>query len=160
AARLHPNDAVRIVRALEVHAATGSPISELQRRDRASSQRVAAVQIGLTLPRAELYFRIERRVDEMLEQGLESEVRRLLERGYSPQHGPMRSLGYKEMVQYVMGELSHSEMASATKQSTRRYAKRQMTWFRADPGIVWIDAAANNSATVASRIEAVLETVP
>jgi len=152
AERLHPNDAVRIVRALEVYYVTGRPISELQAEDCAQRKRRPAHQFGLALPRPELYSRINRRVDAMAAAGLEAEVRSLLDLGLSGDLGPMRSLGYKEMVQFIRHELSHSQMLDAIKQSTRRYAKRQQTWFHADKSIDWIDVSALNSAEVAGLI--------
>jgi tRNA dimethylallyltransferase len=157
ARRLHPNDAVRIIRAMEVFHATGVPISEHQRRDRERAVRRPARRFGLTLPRQALYDRIDRRVDEMLSAGLEEEVRRLLGAGYSPELSSMRSLGYNEMTRYVLGQLPWPEAVSAIKQSTRRYAKRQQTWFRGDPEIEWIDVSVRDSATVASRLQGRLD---
>jgi tRNA dimethylallyltransferase len=157
AARLHPNDAVRIVRALEVYYATGVSISEYQSADRSRAKRRSARQFGLTLPRVALNDRIEKRVDDMLAAGLEAEVRGLLRQGFGPELGPMRSLGYKEMVQYINHEIDANEASCAIKQNTRRYAKRQQTWFRADSAIEWIDVSALSSATVASQILARLE---
>lgn len=152
AARLHPNDAVRIVRALEVFEITGTPLSEYQARDRATRPSRPATRIGLTIPRPELYARIGTRVDAMLAAGLEAEVRGLLERGYAPTLGPMRGLGYKEMVSYLSGEIDYTAAIESIKQNTRRFAKRQGTWFRADPLIAWHDVAALSSATVAEAL--------
>ena len=158
ASRLHPNDIVRVVRALEVYYATGITISEFQAKDRRESQPRPANRFGLTLSRSDLYERIEQRVDKMVSSGLEEEVRWLLDHGITAELAPMRSLGYKEMVQYVNGQLDHSGMLSAIKQSTRRYAKRQQTWFNADTAIDWIDVTALTSAEVASQIISRLET--
>jgi tRNA dimethylallyltransferase len=152
AARLHPNDAVRIVRALEVYYATGVPMSEYQAADRSRGIRRAARQFGLTLPRVQLNERIEERVDGMVASGLEHEVRGLLRQGFTSEFGPMRSLGYKEMIQYINQDIDANEASRAIKQNTRRYAKRQQTWFRADRTIEWIDVSALSSATVASQI--------
>ena len=112
--------------------------------------------LGLTLPRPALYARIEARVDSMLAAGLEAEVRGLLDQGYSPTLGPLRSLGYKEMVQYLYGDLEYPLAVEQIKQNTRRYSKRQQTWFHADPQITWFDVSALSSATVADRLEAYL----
>ena len=134
AARLHPNDAVRIVRALEVYRITGKPISEYQDQDKATHRRRPAIQIGLTMPRPLLYERIENRVDAMISEGFEKEVRSLLAQGFAPALGAMKSLGYKEMIQFVMGELDYSGALNAIKQDTRRFAKRQQTWLA--PGMI------------------------
>jgi len=157
AARLHPNDAVRIVRALEVFYATGIAISDFQRNDRERANRRPARRIGLTLPRPELYERINFRVDQMIGAGLEAEVRWLLSHGFPAETGSMKSLGYKEMAQHASGQMGYSETVSAIKQNTRRYAKRQQTWFRGDSAIQWIDVSAHNSATVAGLILSRLE---
>ncbi len=160
AARLHPNDAVRIVRALEVFYATGTAISTFQQHDRDCASRLPARRIGLTIPRPELYERINLRVVQMVDAGLEAEVRWLLSHGFAAETSSMKSLGYKEMVQFVNKQMDYSETVSAIQQSTRRYAKRQETWFRADTAIQWIDVSTLNSAAVASRILSRLENEP
>lgn len=135
AARIHPNDLRRIIRALEVYHQTGQPLSSLQQaepRDPAS-----VLMIGLTMERPALYRRIEERVDQQLRDGLVEEVRGLLDRGYAPGVGPMVGLGYREMSLYLRGEATLEEATALLKRNTRRYAKRQFTWFRADPRIVW-----------------------
>jgi tRNA dimethylallyltransferase len=157
AARLHPNDAVRIVRALEVYCLTGTPISTLHARDRGTAVCRKAYRLGLTMPRPELYARIEQRVDTMLAEGLEAEVRQLLAAGYPPTLGPLQSLGYKEMIQYIRGEFDLTTTRATIKQNTRRFAKRQQTWFRADPRIRWFDVSAFSSATVAKLLHLAIE---
>ncbi len=157
AARLHPNDAVRILRALEVFRVSGRPISQWQAEDRLSRQPRPAFRFGLTLPRPELNARIETRVDAMLAQGLEAEARGLLAQGYKPALGPLRSLGYKEIVAYLRGEMDLPTAIQDIKQNTRRYAKRQQTWFRADPGLAWLDVSELSSATVAAQLLARLQ---
>jgi tRNA dimethylallyltransferase len=139
AARLHPNDRVRILRALEVYASAGRPISELQQEHRFGESPFTALTIGLTLPREALYARIDARVDAMVAAGLEEEVRGLLVRGYGPGLRPMQSIGYSHMLAAIAGELSRAECLRTLKRDTRRFAKRQMTWFRADLGTVWLD---------------------
>lgn len=153
AARLHPNDAIRIVRALEVYLVSHMPLSEHLRRDQSSRSLRHAVQIGLTMPRERLYPRIERRVDSMLEQGLIYEVSGLLSRGFHASLSPMKSLGYKEIALYLGGELDLDTAISLIKQNTRRYAKRQQTWFRTDPALLWIDMAEISSAKAVDMIE-------
>ncbi|MCU0603889.1 MAG: tRNA (adenosine(37)-N6)-dimethylallyltransferase MiaA [Desulfobacterales bacterium] len=137
AARLHPNDAVRILRALEVFEVTGRPISELQREHRFADTPFRALTIGLALEREALYRRIDRRVDAMAAAGLEGEVRRLLSMGYGPELRPMQSIGYSHMAAFIAGAVSREECLRTLRRDTRRFAKRQMTWFRAYPDIVW-----------------------
>jgi tRNA dimethylallyltransferase len=151
AERIHPNDRVRIVRALEVLELTGIPISVQQAEDAARRRPRLSRKFGLTLPRDALYWRIDRRVDAMIAAGLEEEVRRLLARGFSPTLTSLQSLGYKEMVAYLQGECDFQTAVEAIKQNTRRFAKRQMTWFRADPEIVWVDVE-NLTPTQAAEI--------
>ena len=152
AERLHPNDAIRIVRALEVYLATGTPISQFQERDRASQCSRPAIRCGLTLPRPELNARIDARVNSMLEAGLVEEIQVLLQQGYSSELGPMKSLGYKEIVEYLHGELPYDAAVEEIKLNTRRFAKRQQTWFRADRLIHWLDVSELSSAEVAAQI--------
>jgi tRNA dimethylallyltransferase len=137
AARLHPNDAVRILRALEVFEVTGRPISELQREHRFGDTPFRALLIGLFIGREALYRRIDRRVDAMLAAGLEDEVRALLAKGYGPELKSMHSIGYSHMVALIAGSADREECLRTLKRDTRRFAKRQMTWFRAYPEIRW-----------------------
>jgi len=140
ASRIHPNDAVRIIRALEVYHVTGRPISEWQRRQ-PPPEVGKARRFGLTMPRELLYRRINERVERMIAQGWLEEVRRLLESGYDPNLPAMRSLGYAELVQVVQGKLQLQEAVALIQRETRRFAKRQLTWFRADKQIEWVDAS-------------------
>ena len=152
AERLHPNDAIRIVRAVEVFLSTGSPISLFQEQDRSTRRPRPAIRWGLMLPRPLLNTRIDARVDAMLEAGLVDEVQWLLKQGYSGELGPMKSLGYKEIVEYLHGELSYASAVEEIKINTRRFAKRQQTWFRADRLIQWLDVSELSSAEVAAKI--------
>jgi len=137
ASRISPNDPTRIVRALEIHALTGERPSELRAGHNFSDKRYDALKVGLAMDRGELYRRIEGRVDRMIEAGLEDEARRLIEScGAASQ--PLIAVGYREMASYLAGEIDLPEAIRLIKQSTRRFAKRQMTWFRADPEIRWI----------------------
>ncbi|MCR4438829.1 MAG: tRNA (adenosine(37)-N6)-dimethylallyltransferase MiaA [bacterium] len=138
AACLHPNDAQRIIRALEVYESTGVPISLHQARHRPEPS-FGWHFLGLRWPRQELYARIERRVDEMMAEGLEQEVRQLLALGYDERLVSLRTVGYKEMFAFIRGELSLEEAVVQIKQHTRNYAKRQMTWFRRDARVGWVD---------------------
>ena len=140
AARIHPNDTYRIIRALEILATTGQPLSELRHGHGFAKPRYTALQIGLDMPRDALYHRIDQRVELMLSQGLEQEVRALLEQGFDPNLKSMQSLGYRHMVAYLQKRTDRQETVRTLKRDHRRYAKRQLTWFRADPGVHWVQA--------------------
>lgn len=137
ARRLHPRDTARILRALEVFEATGRPISALQQAHRFADSPYASRILGLRLERPALYARIDRRVEEMLAAGLEDEVRGLLAAGLSPASKAMQALGYRHIAAWLEGRIPREEAVRTMKRDTRRYAKRQMTWFRAIPGIRW-----------------------
>lgn len=139
AERIHPNDAFRIIRALEIFETTGRPMSEYHEAHGFSDQPYRVLKLGLLMDREVLYDRINRRVDLMLESGLIAEVQSLLERGYSPDLKSMGSLGYRHVIQYLHGEVTFEETVRTLKRDTRRYAKRQMTWFRADSAIEWFE---------------------
>jgi len=147
--RIHPNDRVRIVRALEVYERTGVPISVQQARDAELRHPRPARKFGLTVARDQLYARIESRVDAMLAAGLVEEVRGLHAKSDMPLPASLQSLGYKEIIACLMGEC---DLVEAIKQNTKRFAKRQLTWFRADPEITWIDTADLSQDEVVSRI--------
>lgn len=150
ARRIHPNDTRRIVRALEVYATTGRPISEMWRKGRGKLRIDRLTMIGLVRDRESLYDRIDRRCELMIEQGLVQETARLLERGYEKALTAGQALGYKEIVGYLRGRCSLEEAVNLIKRNTRRYAKRQLTWFRADPRIEWIDLGTLESVSQAA----------
>lgn len=152
ASRIHPNDAVRIIRALEVYQVTGRPISEWQ-RCQPPPEVGKARRFGLTMPRDMLYRRINERVERMVAQGWLDEVRRLLEAKYDPHLPAMRSLGYGELIQVIQGRLELSEAIALIQRETRRFAKRQLTWFRADKHIEWIDASQGAEQTARRILE-------
>ena len=137
AARLHPNDLFRIVRALEVWECTGKPMSVLQKEHGFRENPFFTLKIGLKLPRSQLYERINRRVEEMMELGLVNEVRELLNRGYGVHLKSMQALGYRHMVQHLINGMKIAEAVRTMKRDTRHYAKRQMTWFGGDQEINW-----------------------
>lgn len=149
AARLHPNDTKRIIRALEVLRLTGKPIDA---HGGDFSNKAGAeipynpVMIGLTMPRAMLYDRINRRVDIMLEQGLVEEARAIYDRNYDRSLPALQGLGYKQLFRVFDGEYTLSEGIEAIKQETRRFAKRQLTWFRRDRRITWLDVSTFENA--------------
>ena len=139
AARLHPADRRRIVRAVEIYRLTGKTITEHDAETRARPPRYRAFTVALSYrDRADLYARIDSRVDEMLAQGLFDEVERLLAEGLSADCTAMQAIGYKEAVLALRGELSRAEATALIKQSSRRYAKRQLTWFGRNEEAHWI----------------------
>jgi len=139
--QLHPNDLFRTIRALEVFESTGIPISFYREQHGFGERPYHTLKIGLEVDRDWLYRRIDQRVDEMIEKGFLQEVERLLEMGYGPGLQPMQSLGYKQMIRFLLKEIDWSEAVRQMKRDTRRYAKRQWTWFRADPEIAWRDVS-------------------
>lgn len=137
ASAMIPSNTRRIVRALEVYRLTGMPISRLhQKTIRIPFEPVFA---GLRWKRERLYDRIDRRAEAMVEEGLVDEVRRLLGMGYSPDENALQTVGYREAVQYLAGEITRDRMIELLKRNSRRFAKRQMTWFRRDRRIRWFD---------------------
>ncbi len=140
AARIQRNDLYRIVRALEVYRLTGLPISVHQQRHRFSAHEFESLTVGLNVARERLYEAINQRFDAMLAAGLIDEVRALLAAGYSPERPPLRTIGYREIAAFVRGEVALDQAIARAKRETRRLAKRQLTWFRSEPGIVWLDA--------------------
>jgi len=137
ARKIHPHNLKRVLRALEVYYLTGIPFSRQGGRKEGPSYRLAV--FGLSMDRALLYRRIEERVEKMLAAGLVEETRGLLRRGYGPELVSMQGLGYKEMADFLTGLTTFKEAVSLLKRNTRRFAKRQLTWFRRDPRIKWID---------------------
>jgi len=143
AKQLNPNDKQRILRGLEVVLSTGRPLSEWHKMPTTKTE-FAYKMFGLSLDRDQLYHRINQRVDRMLQVGLIDEVDRLLQMGYSKSHA-LNAVGYKELIAFRAGEISYNEMVELIKRNSRRYAKRQLTWFRKDQRIQWIDC--NKKAT-------------
>jgi tRNA dimethylallyltransferase len=160
AAKIHPNDRKRIIRALEVLIRTGAPISEQQAADRKRRKPIPAHRFVLYVDRDTLDGRIEARVHEQLESGLEKEVRALLGRGLSPSLNSLRSLGYKEMAAFVLGDSSYEDAIEAIKYNTRRFARRQITWFRAEKNWTWIDVAGKTPEQTAEAIKAKIDLLP
>ena len=137
AKRVHAHDLVRVIRALEVWETCGKPLSTLQKEHGFRQRPFLTLKIGLRRPRAELYDRINKRVEAMMALGFLDEVRGLLRRGYGPQLKSMQTLGYRHLVRYLIDGVSLNETLRTLKRDTRRYAKRQMTWFRKDLEIHW-----------------------
>ena len=140
AARLHPNDVRRVVRAIEIYETTGRPMSSMDGDTRREGPYRMLVY-GLSLPREQMYARINARVDQMMADGLVDEVRALLAQGVEPRRegGAMQAIGYKEIVAALRGETDMDTAVALIKQSSRRYAKRQWTWFRHDLRVQWFD---------------------
>ncbi len=139
AVKIHPNDLRRTVRALEVYYLRDRRMSDFQREHGFREKSYSFKLVFLVRSRAELYPRIERRVDAMIAAGLEAEVKTLMDRGYSSELPSMQGLGYKQFLEHYAGRLSREEAVAFLKRDTRRYAKRQFTWFRREPDTVWID---------------------
>ncbi len=136
---IHPNNVKRVVRALEYHAANGGRISEHNRREREKEAVFQSAYFVLTMDRARLYERIDRRVEQMFEEGLADEVRGLLAGGLSRGAVSMQGLGYKETAAALCGEMTMEEAKARIQRDTRHFAKRQLTWFRRERDVIWLD---------------------
>lgn len=138
AQKIHPNDRARLIRALEVIALTDQPLSSLVQGHGFKENHFKTLKICLNMDRELLYHLINERSLRMMEAGLVAETKKLLEMGYSPELKPMKSLGYRHAVALLKRECDQDEMVRQLQTDTRRYAKRQLTWFRADPDIAWV----------------------
>jgi tRNA dimethylallyltransferase len=140
AARIHPNDKNKTMRAVEVRLLDGTPLSSMFEQKRAALTGFRPIKIGLDPPRELLYARLNKRALKMFEANrLLDEVRSLLSAGVPPQAKPFESLGYKQALQLVLGQITGQQAIESTQQETRRYAKRQQTWFRKEQNVHWID---------------------
>jgi tRNA dimethylallyltransferase len=139
AERLHPNDRVRIIRALEVYLQTGRPISHFRSEHGFSDDPYVCLKIGIAVARRELYRRIDERVDLMMAEGLVREVAGLLSAGFDPRLKPLRAIGFKEICAHLAGEYPLEEAIRLIKRDSRRYAKRQMTWLNREAEIKWVE---------------------
>ncbi len=137
--RIGVNDLYRIVRAIEVFELTGETISAHQRRHRFADIGYDTLTVGVEVERKNLYEAIDRRFDAMVAGGLVGEVRTLTEAGYSPEKPPLSTIGYKQIATYLRGEIPLGDAVAQAKQESRRLAKRQLTWFRREPEIAWLD---------------------
>ena len=135
--KLHPNDYRRVIRALEVHELTGTSIYKLQKKNIAQNDHI--LYIGLTMDREKMYERINKRVDLMLEAGLVEEVKELLKAGVPQDCNSMKGIGYRQVLEYINGDLEYDKMVEILKRDTRHFAKRQLTWFNGMDNILWID---------------------
>lgn len=141
---IHENNRKRVIRALEFFHQTGMPISEHNEEERSKESPYRFAYFVLNDERSHLYERIDRRVDEMLESGLVEEVKSLKERGYTKDMVSMQGLGYKEMLSYLEGEMGLDEAVYTLKRDTRHFAKRQLTWFKREKDVIWIQKDAYN----------------
>ncbi|MDX2495131.1 MAG: tRNA (adenosine(37)-N6)-dimethylallyltransferase MiaA [Desulfuromusa sp.] len=149
ATSIHPNNLIRIVRALEVFATSGRKMSELKAEHRFSEQPYRVLKLAPDFPRDELYSRINCRSEEMLSAGLVKEVKGLVE-DYSFNLKVLQTLGYREVVRYLKEEISAEQMLDDIQKYTRQYAKRQMTWFKKESGIIWVDSSMKSGKVVQS----------
>ncbi len=156
AQKIHPNDVKRIIRALEVIYITGEAFSKYQQQTQ--KQNLSnTIMIGLTKNRDELYNKIEQRVDHMIEKGLVDEVKSLFEQGYDNSITSVQALGYKEIASYLQGEISIEESIRLIKKRTKRFAKRQLSWFKRDGNIYWYNLSKTNLYSVEKDILIMLQ---
>lgn len=151
--KLHINDTRRIIRALEYYYLTGEPISRQEELTLQHNSPYNLIMIGLTMQREVLYSRINRRVDLMLQKGLLQEVSSLLNRGYSSNLKSLQSLGYRHMLMFIKKVWDWDKAVSIFKQDTRKFAKRQMTWFKADERFTWFEMEAD------MKLEPILDSI-
>lgn len=159
AARIPPADRKRIIRAMEIFLETGETMTEHDRRTRALPPRFHPIWFGLEDEvRQDLYNRIDARVLQMLDNGLIDEIRSLLEQGISPKATALQAIGYKEFIAALEGQCSIEEAAAQVQQASRRYAKRQLTWFRRNSAMHWLRRTpATHSEEIVARAEAILQ---
>jgi len=146
AARLHPRDESKVIRALEVYRLSGRRMSDFQQEHGFDERPFSALIIGLNRDRDALYRRIENRIDWQLGHGLTEETKQLLSQGYRHDCAAMKGLGYRQVAEHLAGKYDAAEMVQRFKRDTRHYAKRQMTWFRKEPGIQWLTIEESESA--------------
>ena len=138
AARIHQNDAFRVVRALEVAELAQRPLSELHEEHAFSDRPFRSLSFCLAPDREELYARVNARTEAMMAEGLVEEVRGLLEKGFSPNLKSLQSIGYRQVVELLQGKMDLARAVESIQTETRRLAKRQLTWFRKEPGMIWV----------------------
>jgi tRNA dimethylallyltransferase len=152
--KIAEKDADRIIRAYEVYLVSGKSMGWWQQQPRDVFQGYRWLKIGISLPREELYQRINQRVDKMFKSGLLEEARWLLDR-YPESCQAFKAIGYRQAAGYLQGQLSLSQAIDSTQQESRRYAKRQLTWFRADPNILWMDGSQDSKDLIAQASETI-----
>ena len=152
---IHPNNMVRIIRAIEVYELGGVPLSVLQKQHAFNDSPYRLLKLDLDPPRPLLNMRIDQRVDQMISDGLFTEVQQLLDRGYPPELKALKTIGYRESIRYLRGDFSADETSAQIKLETRQYARRQETWFRKEKSIISVDSSAE-AAKISSMIECFL----
>ncbi len=150
AQRLHPHDQPKVIRGLEVYETLGVPLSQVQQEHQFQESPYPFLLIGLTMDRHTLYRRIDTRVEWEIKKGLVEETKRLLQQGYSRDLGSMKGLGYRQFSGYLAGEYSYDEAVRLLKRDTRHFAKRQMTWFKKEPHIQWMEIEDSDIPTQAA----------
>ncbi len=155
AEKIHKNNIKRIIRAMEVYDITGVKFSELNTDIRKKSNKYDCILIGLSMERKVLYERINQRVDEMLSKGLVDEVNSLIKKGYRKNLVSMRGIGYKEIIEYLEGNTDYEEAVNTLKQNTRRFAKRQYTWFLKDENVKWFSV--DNPSEIDKTLDSIIE---
>jgi tRNA dimethylallyltransferase len=136
---IHPMDKMRVIRALEIIHLTGSPLSGLVKKHGFSDRKFLTLKFCINIDREILYKKINKRTIAMIDSGLINEVKGLLDMGYDPELKPMQAIGYRHIVGYLKGRWSLDETIKLIQRDTRRYAKRQLTWFKADLDTIWIN---------------------
>jgi tRNA dimethylallyltransferase len=164
AARLHPRDESKVIRALEVYQLSGRRMSEFQQEHGFAERPFATLMIGLNRDRDMLYRRIEGRIDWQLAHGLIEETKQLLAQGYQRDSAAMKGLGYRQVAEHLAGEYDAAEMVRRFKRDTRHFSKRQMTWFRKEPGIQWLmieesESVPHTTTRVIEQIDRFLNTL-
>jgi len=155
ARRIHANDANKLIRALEVCIRTRQPLTRLFAKGRHPLTGFRVVKLVLAPPREPLYERLNQRTAAMFQGGLLEEVQRLIAAGVSPSAKPFESIGYRQALQLLRGELTYEEAVAAAQQATRRYAKRQLTWFRKEAGAHWLSGFGDDPAIQAQALRLV-----
>lgn len=156
AEKMLPQNWKRVMRALEVFYSTGKPIGELHKEYERGSD-IKFMQYGLLWDRAALYKNIEKRVDEMIQNGLVEETKMIIDKGYNPELNALNTVGYKEIISYLNNEVSLERAIELIKRNTRRYAKRQMTWFRKDKRIIWFEV--ENESSIKVIVEKIIKDI-
>lgn len=152
AKKIHPNNVRRVIRAIEVSLKTEKPFSYFEENTKRQNPKYQLSIIGLTRPRAQLYLRINQRVGHMMDAGFVDEVKGLLDRGYSKKLNSMQGLGYRQIVNFLEGIITENEAVELIARNTRRYAKRQYTWFLRDKNIIWEDISGGNQDEIIDRV--------
>jgi tRNA dimethylallyltransferase len=159
AEKIHANDASKLIRAIEICLASRQMMTELWRQGRDPLHGFRILRLGLDPDRTALYERINLRAKEMFDGGLVEETKRLLEK-YGERARPLASLGYKQAVQLLRGELNREQALQAAQQAHRNYAKRQMTWFRREPDVVWLNGFGDEARIQGEAVAAVDDSLP